>query len=68
MARPRKDRDDDILIAVETGVVNVDGEELLVRRGWTRAHRGSRIVRLYPTFFKPIDVHFKVEKPVASPK
>lgn len=67
MGRPRKQRSDEVLIAIETGVVNVDGEEILLRRGVTRAHSGSRVAQLYRSHFKPIDVHYPVEQMTAAP-
>ena len=67
MPRTRQTRPDDVLIAIETGVVNLEGQEILIRRGITRAHAGSAIAKAYPGFFKPIDVHFSVEQATAAP-
>lgn len=67
MAGTRKTRDTDILLAVETGWVNVKGESVLVQRGVTRAHAGSDIAKAYPQFFELIDVHFPVEQATAAP-
>lgn len=67
MGRPRKTRDEDILVARTTGVVNLDGKQILLRRGVTRARAGSAVARAYPTHFKPIDVHFEIEQATDAP-
>ena len=66
MGRPRTNPQD-VLICSATAVVNVDGQEILIKEGVTRARRGSRIVELWPTHWKPIDVHFDVEQATAAP-
>lgn len=67
MARPRKNPDYEILIANESGVVQVDGEECVVVRGVTRAERGAAIVKLTPDWWKPIEAHYRVEQATAAP-
>lgn len=67
MARPRRDSDDDILIATESGYVEVDGQSCIVSKGVTRARRGSAIVALTPGWWKRIDVHYDVERATAAP-
>lgn len=67
MARPRTKRDDDVLIAIATGWVTLEGQEILIRDGITRAHAGSAVAKAYPGYFKPIDVHFAVEQATAAP-
>ena len=58
MARPRKQTPTDVMIAVSTGFVNVDGQEILLRDGQTRTHRGSALFKRFPGYFREIDVHF----------
>lgn len=63
MARPRKENPTDVMLAVSTGFVNVDGQEILIREGFTRAHRGSDLCKAYPGYFREIDVHFPAPAP-----
>lgn len=67
MARPRRNPDDDIMIAVDSGVVVHDGREQIVTKGVTRARRGHQIVRANPSLWRPIDVHFDIEQATAAP-
>ena len=67
MGRPRKNLDDDILVATESGWVTVGGNAEPIRRGVTRARRGSAIVKASPDMWKPIDVHYDVEQATAAP-
>lgn len=67
MGRPRRNPDMDILIAVESGIAHVGGEECVVRRGITRARRGHPLVAATPNWWKPIDVHYDVEQATAAP-
>ena len=67
MGRPRKNLDRDVMVAIDDGVVVLNGHEEIVHKGISRAHRGAEIVRLYPTLWKPIDVHFEVEQMTAAP-
>jgi hypothetical protein len=67
MAQARKNRDDDIMIAVDSGVIVVDGRECQINRGHTRARRGHEIVKAAPNLWKQIDVHYEVEQATAAP-
>ena len=69
MARPRKNPDYEILIAIESGVTEVDGEQCVVVKGVTRAERGADIVKLTPNWWKPLKAHYlsRVEQATAAP-
>lgn len=67
MGRPRKHPDSEVMQAVDSGEVDVDGEKVLVHKGVTRAERGSDIVRLYPDLWEPLKVHYRVEQATAAP-
>jgi hypothetical protein len=63
----RRNPDDDVMVAVDSGIVVVDGREEFVRRGITRARRSHPIVKAAPSLWKPIDVHYDVEQMTAAP-
>lgn len=67
MARPRTNPDYEILIASESGVIQVDGEECVVVKGVTRAERGAEIVKLTPGWWQPLKAHYRVEQTTAAP-
>lgn len=70
MGRPRRNPDRELLIAVESGYVEVDGEGCYVSAGVTRAERGAKIVQLTPGWWKPLEAHFRaarVEQATAAP-
>jgi len=48
----------DILIAVKTGTVVVDGGRRIVRKGETTAHASHPIVEQYPHLWGPIRVDY----------
>jgi hypothetical protein len=65
LARPRNEHQ--ILIAKQSGVIQIDGEECFVVKGVTRAERGAEIVRLTPGWWEPIKAHYRVEQATAAP-
>lgn len=67
MGRPRKNPDEDILVATESGWITVNGQSEPVRRNVTRARRGSAIVKASPDMWRPIDVQYEVEQATAAP-
>lgn len=67
MAGRRRNPDDDIMIAVDSGVIVIDGREQQVFKGVTRARRSHEIVKAMPDLWKKIDVHFDVEQMTAGP-
>lgn len=67
MGRPRKHPDSDVMIAKTSAVITLDGNEVVIVEGVTRAHRGHEIVQKWPGFWKPIDVHYGVEQMTAAP-
>lgn len=67
MARAKRNQDDDVMVAVQSGVVTFEGQEVLLVGGQTRARRGHEIVRQWPGYWKPIDVHYEVEQMTAAP-
>ena len=67
MGRPRKDPESQVLIARESGIITIDGEECVVVSGVTRAERGHPIVAATPGWWKPIRAHYRVEQATAAP-
>lgn len=67
MAGRRKDPDQEILVAIETGEVSAGGETYFIRRNVTRVRAGHPLAKAAPNFFKPIDVHYDVERMTAAP-
>lgn len=67
MPRRRAERDDDMMVATDTGSVFVDGETKDFKRGVTRARRGSPIVKAIPGLWKPIEAHYDIERATAAP-
>lgn len=53
----------DILIAVKTGTVIVDGGRRIVRKGETTAHASHPIVEHYPHLWGPIQVNYPAPEP-----
>ena len=66
MGRPRKNLDQ-ILVAKESGVVVLDGQEVVVHKNITRARAGHAIVKAAPDLWEPIKVHYDVEQATAAP-
>jgi len=50
----------EIMVARLPGMVVIDGQRQMVRRGVTTAHAGHEIVERYPHLWKPIDVDYPV--------
>ena len=67
MGRPRSNPDSEVMQAIDSGEVDVDGSKVIVLKGITRAERGSDIVRLYPTLWEPLKIHYRVEQATAAP-
>jgi hypothetical protein len=66
MGRPRK-KTSDILVAKDSGVLNLDGEEILIRRGVTRVRAGHKLAETYPDLFEPLKLHYDIEQATAAP-
>lgn len=66
MAGRRRNPDDEIMVAVVSGVIQCEGEHQIVK-GISRARRGHPIVKASPDWWKPIEVHFEVEQMTAAP-
>jgi hypothetical protein len=67
MARARRNPDEEILIAVDSGAVTVEGREYIVHKGITRVRAAHPLAKAMPDLFKPIDVHYDVEQATAAP-
>lgn len=67
MARARRNPDNEILIAIDSGVVNVDGEMYPVTRGVTRVRAAHPLAKAAPGLFKPIEVHYDIEQATSAP-
>lgn len=75
MARPRKDPDEEILIASDSGVWRApSGEEFYFHKDATLVRAGHPLVKANPDSFKPLRVHYelasepaKVEQATAAP-
>lgn len=63
----RRNPDDEILIAADSAVVNLDGELIQLHRDVTRVRASHDLAKQFPGLFKPIDVHYDVEQATASP-
>jgi hypothetical protein len=57
----------DVLLARETFIVNVDGKEHFIRAGVTHARRGAAVVKASPGSWVEIPVAFDVEQTTARP-
>ena len=67
MARARRNPDDNILIAVDSAIVNLDGVMYELHRGITRVRASHELAKAHPDLFKLIDVHYDVEQATAAP-
>lgn len=67
MGRQRKDPASEILEAVESGAVSVDGVDYAVVRGRTRIRVSHPLAAAAPHLFKPIELHYEVERMTAGP-
>lgn len=67
MGRPRK-QEPTMMIATETGVVEIDGVPHNFTKDQTRVDPTSEIFRAVPQYFKPIEAHYpRVEQATAAP-
>lgn len=66
MGRPRRNPDDEIMVAVVSGVLQCDGEHQITK-GITRARRGHPIVKAAPEWWRVLDVHYEIEQATAAP-
>lgn len=57
----------DIYVAKDSGVIEVEGERVVVTKGQTRVRAGHQILADYPDLFEPIGVHFDVERATRAP-
>lgn len=67
MGRPRKPSEQDMLIAIESGVAMVGNTEYSFRRGVTRVRAGHPLAKACPQFFEPIKAHYEIETMTAAP-
>lgn len=67
MGRPRKNPDSTILVAVESGAAEVNGEVLQFTKGVTRVRAGHPLAAASPASFEPIEVHYDWERAVDEP-
>ncbi len=65
MARPIDNST--IYVATESFGPEVNGQHITVINGETRVRAGHELLRNYPQFFKPIDVHYEVEQATSEP-
>ena len=61
-----KPKPGEILIAVDTGVIEIDGTSFFVYRNKTRVRADHPIAKSNPGLFKPIDAHYEVEQTTAN--
>lgn len=52
---------DDVYVARESFVTDLDGERITVRKGKTRVREGHPLLRGREHLFKPVDVQYDVE-------
>lgn len=68
MARARRNPDDEVLIANDSGVwVDSDGVEHPFTKGVTRVRASHPLARAMPSAFEQITVHYDVERTTAAP-
>jgi len=68
MARPRKDPDQEILIATDDGVwMSPSGDEYPFYKEKTRVRASHPLAKAMPQSFKVITVHYDVEAMTAGP-
>lgn len=67
MPRTKQIKPDDIMVAIDTGSVDVGGTPYPVFRNRTRVRADSDIYKSAPGLFKPVDAQYKVEQATAAP-
>ncbi len=59
--------DDAVLIARESGTVQLGGEVYPIVKDVTRVRAAHPIAKAAPHLFKPLDVHYDIERATAAP-
>jgi hypothetical protein len=62
-----KKQAEQIYVATDTGVTDIDGTPSQYFRGKTRVREGHPLLAAAPHSFKPVDVHYGVEDATSDP-
>lgn len=58
---------DQIYVATDNGTVNLDGQNIQIRKGVTRVRAGHPLLAGREHLFEPLHVHYDVEQATAAP-
>lgn len=56
----------DVYVADKTGMVRLDGQRIVVSKGYTTVRSGHPLYEQHKDMFVPLAVHYDVERPAAK--